>query len=217
MALSDLERLQEKYTVDEVTGCWVWHAAVSPGPPPGKWPYGIMQFNGKMQMAHRVSYQLHRGPIAEGMQLDHLCRNTRCVNPAHLEPVTAKENIRRGKNPRREQTHCLNGHPLSGDNLYLKPSGRRECRICRAEQWGAFKERHGRTNKTIEEKRANMSSVWIEHNGEMKPRSQWAADFGIPRKVLATRLNAGWPMDEALTTPVSDRNKPKSKLGGESQ
>jgi hypothetical protein len=73
------------------------------------------------------------GPIPEGKQLDHLCRNRACINPEHLEPVTAKENILRGesfsaKNARK--THCIHGHELSGDNLRILKHGR-VCLECR--------------------------------------------------------------------------------------
>jgi hypothetical protein len=70
------------------------------------------------------------------LELDHKCRARRCVNPDHLELVTHRENILRGQTiaaRRIAQTHCINGHPLSGDNLYLKPSdGGRQCKRCAA-------------------------------------------------------------------------------------
>src|SRR5690349_20028702 len=55
--------------------------------------------NGRFLMAHRVAYELARGPIPEGLQLDHLCRNRLCCNPDHLEPVTRQENVARGRAP----------------------------------------------------------------------------------------------------------------------
>lgn len=81
-----------------------------------------------------MSHELHKGPIPEGLVIDHLCRNRGCVNPDHLEAVTQRENILRGEGlaaANARKTHCPKGHPYSGENLYVVPSsGRRQCRIC---------------------------------------------------------------------------------------
>lgn len=116
-------------------GCWFWLATGGQG---RSGEYGSFWNGERKVLAHRYAYELLVGPIPEGLTLDHLCRNTRCVNPAHLEPVTNKENTLRGfgwagENARK--THCVNGHPLSGDNLLQEPSrpGERLCRACRAQ------------------------------------------------------------------------------------
>lgn len=73
------------------TACWMWRGA-----PNGSNDYGRVCVSGKSRPAHRAFYELHVGPVPSGLFLDHLCRCTMCVNPAHLEPVTIAENTRRG-------------------------------------------------------------------------------------------------------------------------
>lgn len=84
--------------------------------------------------AHRYSYETFIGDIPDGYVIDHLCRNTSCVNPEHLEPVTNKENLYRGNGfsgVNYRKTHCISNHPLSGDNLRIqKKTGKRYCKEC---------------------------------------------------------------------------------------
>lgn len=84
--------LEEKLTRYQVVdGCWLWEGGTRGG-------YGRIKLVGHGSLsAHRASYEHHVGPIPEGLVLDHLCRNPACINPAHLEPVTIAENIRRGE------------------------------------------------------------------------------------------------------------------------
>ncbi len=84
--------LEERYTVDPDTGCWLWAGHIN------HLGYGTMHVEGGAnRFAHCLIYEAHRGPVPDGAELDHLCRTTRCVNPDHLEPVTHAENIRRGE------------------------------------------------------------------------------------------------------------------------
>ena len=114
-----------------VGDCWLCSAYCDPD------GYGRMQRAGRSQAAHRAAYELLVGPIPEGLTLDHLCRMRDCCNPAHLEPVPLGVNTLRSPtcfsaiNARK--THCSEGHPFSGDNLYINPaSGQRTCRACTA-------------------------------------------------------------------------------------
>lgn len=102
--------------------------------------YGKFQFEGRVQEAHRVAYILFVGPIAPGLVVDHLCRNPGCVHPAHLEPVSHRENLMRGMGPERTRARyigptCVHGHPWA-DNAYFAPGNptKRLCRACRADQ-----------------------------------------------------------------------------------
>ncbi|WP_422696018.1 HNH endonuclease signature motif containing protein [Cupriavidus necator] len=95
--------------------------------------YGQISFKGKRQSTHRFSYELFVGPIPHGFQIDHLCKNTACCNPEHLEAVTPRENVLRSQGPsaiNARKTTCPKGHPLSGENLYVQPDSKRRCRTC---------------------------------------------------------------------------------------
>jgi HNH endonuclease len=109
--------------------CWMWLAAR------GKDGYGKVKVNGKMRVAHRVAYEENKGPIPDGLDLDHLCRNRSCVNYNHTEPVTAWENTLRGENfvaANSRKALCLRGHELTPENCF--PShlarGERQCKAC---------------------------------------------------------------------------------------
>jgi hypothetical protein len=118
-------------------GCWEWRGCVNHR------GYGLAWDGKKLRIVHRVAYEELVGPIPDGLQIDHLCRNRPCINPAHLEPVTALTNVLRSANGERgknlvamqaSKTHCPQGHPYSGDNLYTsetRPRSGRQCKECR--------------------------------------------------------------------------------------
>lgn len=106
-------------------GCWQWVGAKN------NHGYGRVRLGGgddSAMYAHRAAYMAFWGPIPEGLQLDHLCRNRSCCNPDHLEPVTPAENSRRGLAGR--QSHCQRGHELTDDNVKVTAHGCRSCRQC---------------------------------------------------------------------------------------
>lgn len=133
-----LERAM-KFILAADSGCWEWTGTKTHfgyGRMPVFLTAGAPVGSQVSVVAHRLMYQELIGPIPSGMHLDHLCRNPPCVNPMHLEPVTAKENTRRSPSCptaiNARKTHCIHGHELAGDNLsaYGKRHGWRICRAC---------------------------------------------------------------------------------------
>lgn len=121
--MSDLRaRFEEKFTPEPNTGCWLWTAALN-GHGYGAFTLPISR---RKVGAHRLAYELYRGPIPTGFQIDHLCRVRSCVNPSHLEAVTQFENLRRGFQARGAAHGCVNGHAFDGVNR----RGERTCSQC---------------------------------------------------------------------------------------
>lgn len=106
------------------SGCWVWTGPLSHN------GYGLIGTGSGTQIrrVHRVAFELYRGKIPEGLQLDHICRVRCCANPWHCEIVTNKQNILRGVGPtaiNAKKTHCIYGHALGESR-----NGRRRCTQC---------------------------------------------------------------------------------------
>lgn len=118
-----LDRIRAKIEPGGPRGdCWIWTASTNAS------GYARISVSGRYQLAHRVAYELLVGPIPEGRQLDHLCRTRTCVNPAHLEPVTQRENSRRGLRGDMT-THCPAGHAYA-EHGRRRERGSRDCRAC---------------------------------------------------------------------------------------
>jgi hypothetical protein len=112
--------------------CWQWTGSVA-----RRIGYGKFWRDGKTLSAHRVAYELFVGPIPDGLQLDHLCRNRLCVRPEHLQLVTVRENLLRGHThaaANAAKSHCPAGHPYDERNTYRAPDGSRMCRPCMRER-----------------------------------------------------------------------------------
>lgn len=132
-------KLLEKLTLGtdrRASGCWVWTRSLLPN------GYAHLAVNGTKHYVHRLFYILTYGPIGEGLQIDHLCRNRACCRPDHLQAVTCRENLMRASRTvaarNASKDACHKGHPYAGGNLYVERytyKGRakygRRCRTCR--------------------------------------------------------------------------------------
>lgn len=142
------ERAQKWIDRNGPNGCWLWTGTV------GNSRYGLIvgarkpQGGHRKHLVHRLAYENLVGPIPEGFTLDHLCKRRECVNPAHLEPVTLKENVLRADGWARAnaaKTHCPRGHEYTPENTYTNKRNMRTCRTCLRmwdrERWPARRER----------------------------------------------------------------------------
>lgn len=119
-------RFLAKFTISE--GCWEWTGGQRvPG-------YGTLKMGSKNILAHRYAYYWYHGePVPNDMVVDHLCRNSLCVNPLHLEIVTHAENTKRGLKGDLFPNHCPKGHEYDEDNTYVNKKGSPVCRTCKRE------------------------------------------------------------------------------------
>jgi hypothetical protein len=146
------DNMTKRFEVDPDSGCWVWTQGVSSN------GYGKARVGRRQPSAHTWFYETLIGPVPAGLGLDHLChthdpdcpggsgcKHRRCVNPAHLEPVTQAENVRRGHHGIK-RTHCRNGHALTGTNVRVR-GPRRYCRACDRAKAARHAARHRRAEK----------------------------------------------------------------------
>lgn len=131
----DPENLRFWSKVDASGPCWEWTAAIGKTGGYGKYSLPLNDGSGKARYvyAHRYEYELLVGPVDRSLDLDHLCRNRKCVNPDHLDPATRKENLRRGVGTA-GRTHCPMGHEYTAENTYNLASGYRKCKTCGRER-----------------------------------------------------------------------------------
>lgn len=143
------EYIRVMQKVDTSGECWLWlgHRMKNRY---GEKVYGQVKYRGRTRGVHVVLYEGLVGPIPIGLELDHICKNTACANPKHLEPVTHTENVRRGNAGlfHSTKTHCPSGHEYTVDNIYwdIDRKGRkgRKCRKCvikRVAEW-QLRKRH---------------------------------------------------------------------------
>ena len=132
------ERFMEKVSPEPTSGCWLWTARC------GRTGYSVLWHDGKYVGAHRWAYEYFIGPVPPGMEVAHKCRVRSCVNPAHLEAVTHRENLMRGQGPSAlcsRKTHCVHGHPFDASNTIVVEGRGRLCRSCRNLSRKVYKKR----------------------------------------------------------------------------
>lgn len=144
---AEMMRFFDKVSMfDSPQSCWDWVGSRD------KWGYALMRIDGKTRVAHKAIWEHFNGPVPDGYELDHTCKNSSCVKPDHLEAVTHSENISRGdwRRPRGEhgyfaptgrparaltpvpqRTHCKRGHEWTPENTEIGSDGTRRCRECR--------------------------------------------------------------------------------------
>lgn len=173
--------------------------------------YGALSIFGQRVYAHRFSYELHVGPIPEGLVIDHLCRNRLCVNPDHLEPVTSQENVRRGHEAlgvRQYATHCKNGHEYTPENTLITVEGWRSCRTCSRERDRRRRPTKPHTGSCVVcgvsmaafRRGTKFCSAECKRDDRNRQRRK-----GEPRAWTSTHCAAGHPFDAENTRVRPDR------------
>ena len=138
-----LERFEQLYEPEPISGCWIWLGRRIQSRGTGE--YGGFNADGRDVLAHRFAYEFYVGEIPDGQEIDHLCRLTVCVNPAHLEAVTHTTNLARGKTSATvaiRDGRCVHGHLYDEENTKRDVDGHRYCRLCRRD--GARRRRASR-------------------------------------------------------------------------
>lgn len=138
-------RFEERVIPEPMSGCFLWIGSTS------NWGYGNLSRNGKLEAAHRIAWEMARGPIPPGRKVLHGCDNRACVNVLHLHLGDDFDNMRemvmRGRSPNKMKTHCPHGHPYDEENTKLAKGRflqRRQCRTCNRDIRARWRKRHGK-------------------------------------------------------------------------
>lgn len=191
MAYDNSRRADLFRNIQKTETCWLWLNK----PQAGGYGYtgaGWRKNKGQTCLAHRAVYILIKGPIPDGMVLDHLCRNKICVNPDHLEPVTRKENTYRCEYApatiNLQKTHCINGHELSGANLRIsKQTSERVCRAC-------GRAKTTRWMKANSDKRKSYKREYCQREHVKQYRAEYGRQYRARLKAIrASRSTAAIP------------------------
>lgn len=180
------ERIYQRVTMVPMAGCWLWLLHCNSD------GYGTIKINGINRHAHIVAFEHFRGPVPEGLELDHVCRVRCCVNPWHLEPVTHIENVRRGvsgivsRDRELSKTHCPHGHEYSIENTY-RYKNRRKCSLCRTTQkrkyWhsrGKFVRQAKREGFLLCPRTGQMEAMVVPGEGPSSAEQLIVLDLGRP-------------------------------------
>lgn len=128
--MSLYERFMSKVRVAD--GCWEWQASTK------LTGYGQFWYRERMALSHRVSWELHNGPLGESDYVLHHCDNRLCVRPDHLFIGSLSDNVQdmlaKGRAFGQQKTHCPKGHAYTADNLLTRKSGKRDCKACNRER-----------------------------------------------------------------------------------
>lgn len=150
----DYKKVMSKIIVDTETNCWNWIGSRS-----GR--YSDFYLDNKKMAAHRLMYFIFNFELDDSLSIDHLCRNTHCVNPKHLEQVTHRENVLRGVGPtaiNSKKDACKNGHKFSGEKIRVFKNSRK-CLTCKSD----YDRKYNEKNK---EKKRKQAAAWVENNIE---------------------------------------------------
>jgi hypothetical protein len=163
--------------VNKTQTCWLWTGARNQA------GYGKLRRGGrvgKIILAHRFAYEALIGPIPCGLVIDHICRVLRCVNPAHMEPVTDRENVRRGVGPtatNARKTYCKYGHGFTEANTGETAGGNRYCLRCAYLQSRSWRLEHADENRAYQREWARRKREALS-NATRTPRPSGAGGEG---------------------------------------